>query len=645
MQTHVFSFNLIRPLACLAATLFAVSAMGQNLIPNGDFSAGLSKWHDLKDQPATIVNDEKPEGVEQSLMVDITTDKGKSAGQIRQEVRGETNNIYRFSGKMKSTKAGAGLFQIKPRRGKKELKRINIGNSTTEWQSFEKEFSLGEADNMVIHCRFSQSAAKGYIGQKVWFADLQLTKVGRDPNAPPKEELSVGSKLTENKTIGAASTVESNGKDVYITPAGAGIMDGSSWENAAPGNGEDKLQAAWDATGNDKTLYIGSGTYENPGMIISAGGPDIYRFKKIVGQDTGAGLPLFQGTWQKYDKNAGKILFQVNAGASFWWIQDIRVANYKTTINVAGRSVSARIINVDATISRDVFIFEGGAPDYDLGAATNDVLLKDCDMTYFTKRGLRVRGGCYNFRIVNCHADAGGEAYATEPFQMCFSIQGGKNGVADHDITYVGCSARNAFHSNGEKYWNADGFVSERHVYNLTYIDCKSFDHTDGGWDDKALNPTYVNCVAMRNKRNFRVWSKGGATYIRCIGAYAIKRGGNGTAAGLHASSGAKVKVINSTFHNNNIQVDADKAYAGENQKTRVELYDCIVSSDTDPPGTLYTAEDGTEIIPISTVEYLPGQGEDPKFVNGSNQDWNGEGGDFNSLTFHGAKGYFAQEK
>ena len=161
---------------CTLAFMGGIAQAQENMIKNNDFSEEFKGWNVVPGQTVTIDKEEVPEGVAQSLKVEVVTDGGKSLGQIRQDVKGKPGvSSYTFSGKMKSTKDGLGLLQIKTRAGRKELKRISVGSSTSEWQTFTKTIELLDGDNLVVHCRFRQSEARNWVGHAVWFADLKLT--------------------------------------------------------------------------------------------------------------------------------------------------------------------------------------------------------------------------------------------------------------------------------------------------------------------------------------------------------------------------------------------------------------------------------------------------------------------------------------
>jgi hypothetical protein len=81
--------------------------------------------------------------------------------------------------------------------------------------------------------------------------------------------------------------------------------------------------------------------------------------------------------------------------------------------------------------------------------------------------------------------------------------------------------------SNPDKFWNADGFASERGNYAIYREDCTSSGNTDAGYDDKAADVVNVNCTASGNKVNFKFWGPS-TRNINCRALNPKSRGGVG---------------------------------------------------------------------------------------------------------------------
>jgi hypothetical protein len=168
--------KFIGTLAALLA--FVCAGQAQNMLKNGDFAAmsagGPAQWkaygnkQELAQDTEQIFGDSK-----QSLRVDITTDVGKSLGQIVQKVDVTPGSKYLFKVDMKSTSADVGLGQIKLLVGNSEIKRMATARSGTEWAPVELAFDSGEANVVWVVLRYNQRGDD--VGKKVWFANASLT--------------------------------------------------------------------------------------------------------------------------------------------------------------------------------------------------------------------------------------------------------------------------------------------------------------------------------------------------------------------------------------------------------------------------------------------------------------------------------------
>jgi hypothetical protein len=577
-----------------------------NMVLNGDFTqfegAKPAEWAIV--ESGQRLSADRPEGKLGALRVEVTKDNGGTLGEVRQTLKVTPRQKYRLCADLKSTKAGMALIMLKPRASRKELARINSVWSTENWQTVKLEFDSGEADEVQVLCRYNQKAA--FVGGSAWFTGIVLVPIDAAGNPLPVPPARSQKPAVAQAQAGAAvAPAAAPGTDQYVLPAAAGDGSGRDWAHA---RGAGALQAAIDAAGPGNTVFIGSGVYRKAALKMAQGGSGPDAHKTICGTDTGAGLPVFRSDFDKANPaKSGNLLLNVAGGVSHVTIRDLVVEDHSGAIHLMGGNKGVRIENVDVARSRDAFVIEGGGVD----GGTSNLTIRNCDMRFYTKRGIRMRGGVAHAQIVNCHADAGGAEWATEPFAMGYQV--GEKGidVSDHHITFTDCSAANSYHDGGEKYWNADGFCAEGKSSDLTWVRCLAYGNTDGGWDIKSARPRWVDCIGIDNKRNFRVWSRPGdeqAVFENCLSAFTNDRGKRGHEAGFWIKTGGEVTLTRCTAWENQLPVCVE----GEDPATTVTLKQCLIKTaagGTDEriaagttvnrEGTIVQSADGTPAIQL----------------------------------------------
>ncbi|MBM7117299.1 right-handed parallel beta-helix repeat-containing protein [Archangium primigenium] len=175
------------------------------------------------------------------------------------------------------------------------------------------------------------------------------------------------------------------------------------------------------------------------------------------------------------------------------------------------------------------------------------------------------------------------------------------NGVPGaRDVVFNRVTARNNTYQSAAAgdYQNGDGFSLERSASRISFLNSAAYDNTDGGWDDKSQAAYYENCVALRNKRNFRLWndSPQPTTLNNVLSAYAQKHD-NYSTAGLWSQG--YVEVYDSTFFGN-----AGSEIVLENNATpaaRVKVTNSILS-DAGPCGAVVSKEGGTTLELVDSV-------------------------------------------
>lgn len=632
---------------CLLWSLspFALAAE-TDLLVNGDFSRQTEAWNVGTGQEVAAEPGGGPDGAGPSLRVEVLKDGGSSYGQVYQNVKAKPRTLYRLEGRTRSTKPDFAFLSIKLRQDGREVKRIAVTpKSQTNWVAVAFEFSTEAADEIQVLCRWEQNASRGWLGQKGWFAGLRLVEVGAAPPPPPWTE-AIALAATVKPLPAPPLPLKAADTDLFVTPDGAGQRDGSSWENALPGNAPGVLQAAWDALAPGRTCRVGSGVYSGVALVISSGGTGPDKLKKLAGEDTGKGRPWFVGNWQPDKPEGGLTFLSLKEEVSHCAFENLQLTRYHFGVfSAKGRHVGLRFRHCGLHEFRYGIYLNGLAYAEEPDRASHDLEISDCQFIHFTKNAVRLQGGNYDVRLIDCIADAGGVDWMKEAFHICYQISGDyarrqagkdpKPWAAEHDILFIRCVARNAIYSKA-RYWQGDGFCAENDVRNLAFINCGSYNNADGGWDIKAGNVVYVNCTSLRNKMNFRVWRH--AFMYNCLSANSTKYGGSWISAGLWSIG--DVHAAHSTFHNNSSQqFAADKK---EDAEAKIVLQHCLVGCD----GTNAQADklftDESRVTRTDTTEWLPPAGTDPDYVAAAaGKTWTGEPSNaFDSRRFGPGQGY-----
>lgn len=551
----------LRTAQCAALALMCCTAMAaeRNLLVNPEFKDGQTGgWTDRSSTRQNVTAgkaDGLPDGVH-ALHVAVAKDGGSSHGQLLQFVTARPNVAYRVRTQVKADVPEMAYLQIKQMKGKSEGERLSTGTNkkTGEWEALEKEFTTA-ADTTAIQVLLRYRMNAGCVGKSAAFAQPALIALD-DGDQPPAAY--VAPKAVE-------PVVAAEGADAYVTPTGAGKQDGSDWDNAfAAADGG--LQKAWDHAGPGNTVFVAGGQYGALSVKIANGGASLEKPKRLVGADRGVegfARPVFQGTWVKEKPESGPTFMAMAPGASFIEITNFEVRGYKSILVAKGPNFGLRIKDVDAQDCRDAFWIEGGATDALPDSGSRDIVMDGCDVLRYTKRALRTMDGVHHMKVLNCVADAGGKDNAAEVFSIGYHILGGKSArVTDHHIEFVNCEASNNWHDAGpDSYWNADGFAAERNTADLTFVNCRAFGNTDGGWDLKTARPKWVDCVGIANKRNFRVWKQpegAQALFENCLSAYATDYGNRGHDVGFWIQAGGLATLTRCTSWEDRLGVSVE---------------------------------------------------------------------------------------
>lgn len=318
----------------------------------------------------------------------------------------------------------------------------------------------------------------------------------------------------------------------YMTPNGAGLNNGSNFQNAYAYSAfsQTQLNTLLNTTmqpGDE--LYLGSGSYHGKLLKLISDG-ELGNTKKIIGVDNlGTGRPILtKGVWSRVDPDDDNysLITATDGSVSHWEVSGldlsgavraIHMKNYSTPHN----DITFRDINI-SNVRHGLYAWN-----------LDDSKIENVTITNYTKHAFRLESGCNNTEFISCLADlADGDTSwwdYSEPIPYGFLIEDGGTSNPNTNITFTDCVSMNN-RRNGQSsgvYWNGDGFGVENNNTGTTFIRCFSSDNDDGGYDIKAAS-TLQDCVGVGNKRNFRTWS-GSSTLTNCISLYPFKRGGDGS--------------------------------------------------------------------------------------------------------------------
>jgi len=427
--------------------------------------------------------------------------------------------------------------------------------------------------------------------------------------------------------------------DVYISPGGTGTMSGLDANNTKPAR---LLQHEIVKLTAGNTIYLTTGTYDLTQLSIvgsgTAGSP-----KRIVGIPhpvTGA-LPRFQGAYNAaIPATSTDYLFKfVNYGGaatSHWEIRDLEFFNHGFVFDMP---LTGETFALRQNIVFDHLVMDTIEDGIRIRNAEN-ITVRNCTIIRHTKKAFRI--GFYSRFITfeDCDTDAtgGNDSFPTRSIPVGFGSDSPSGRPIIHDLRFIDCTARNNrfFPQPAGEYWNGDGYSTERGVYNVTYSRCLSVDNHDGGWDDKAWNVLYENCIALRNKRGFRSWDE--VVLINCLSAMNAKWGGNSNAVGMWAGSDTgNATVYRSTFHNN----EAVQLFGEDN--LGITAYNSILSINADgqPTAALTSAIVSAD---SSNIQFKhPSTGTNPQFSSSLTNSWELIPVDAFNSQFDSTKGYWGQ--
>jgi hypothetical protein len=370
----------------------------------------------------------------------------------------------------------------------------------------------------------------------------------------------------------------------YIMSLPASSANGDSWANAASIWQLNDMIAAVGAGG---TVYVradaGSYLFADIRVGISNGGR-IGSPVTIIGVDSRLApmRAVFVGTRTAWtlptdpeavtnvrDWVLGRDIFLLRPGADYLTFSYFDFQRTGQPFHLTGKTHKGITVSDCSAYNFQRFF------EHERGTSHIGTVLKNITGTGFSKTAIRIRGDSRNVLLEDITLDSGrqdGHNFAT----------GVECNETAHDITMRRVTVTNCHDTHGSnpnRFWNADGFASERGNYTIYREDCTSSGNTDAGYDDKATDVTNVNCVGSSNKVNYKFWGPS-TTNINCQAFDPKSRGGVGPQMQYYVYGGDAPDVSG-----------ADVLIQGG------------VISDSDPNTNVFVAEGHNSVFRIAAAE------------------------------------------
>lgn len=289
----------------------------------------------------------------------------------------------------------------------------------------------------------------------------------------------------------------------YVSPTGAGLMDGSSIENAGSLYDIPAFVAAA-GPGGEVRMIADQGDYklDSTPIVITNGGEDGQPVW-IHGVDSNGNAmeANIVGTRSDpYDPAgfAGEQGFRLIAGADNLTFSDLGFTNIGYgAIRVGDDIKNLTIEHITATnVQR---FFENNASGDATSATISGLTIRDVDINGFSKAAIKLQYDTHDVVIEDVKADS--QFQDGDNFAVGVHIDG-----TAHDIIVRRVEVSNTLDTINT-YWNGDGFATERGVYNVHFIDTVSANNSDGGYDIKSQSTTLTRTISEGNGRNYRLWA------------------------------------------------------------------------------------------------------------------------------------------
>jgi hypothetical protein len=339
----------------------------------------------------------------------------------------------------------------------------------------------------------------------------------------------------------------------YIMPVPAGSRNGISWENAASLWQLNEMIAAAGPGGtvyvradadsyqfNDNRIYINTGGQVGSPVTVMGVDRALAPMKAtIIGTRTAWTLPAdLEAVTNVKEWSPGRDIFLLRSGADYLTFRNFDFQRTGQPFRLTG-AMHRGITISDCTAYNFTRFFE-----HDRGTTHVDTILRNITGTGFSKTAIRIRGDSHNVLLEDIALNSGrqdGHNFATG-----VECNDTAHGITMRRVAVANC--HDTQNSNLDKFWNADGFASERGNYDIYREGCTSSGNTDAGYDDKATNVRLVNCTASGNKVNYKFWGPSHVN-INCKAASPKSRGGTGGQMQYYVYGGHAPDVPGAAVH------------------------------------------------------------------------------------------------
>lgn len=417
-----------------------------------------------------------------------------------------------------------------------------------------------------------------------------------------------------------------------VTPTGAGRQDGSSWDDAAPFAAINTMVATAASIGGDVWLRADQGEYTRNGNLPITNGGTAARRVSIKGVDVnGADMAaVINGAranpWTKGAGNGAEV-FRLRTGADHLRFAFLRFTNQGYGCIRSNLPHSDLLIE-DCSFDNVQAFYENGSSGKGIDATVSGLILRRVTGAGWSKHFARIRYATHDALFEDCH----GDAQEQDGDNFCNGIVGegsesvglAPDGKANgtHDVIVRRCSMGNC-RDTLNNYQNGDAFGNEGQDYNWHFEDCFGWGCSDGAYDCKSRNTTFLRCGADDCKRGWRIW--GDAVAIDCWVTNPRKRGGTGAACCVSTFHGGYLRWYGGYFSQsgtNSLIVAEDGGFTAYTPRTvitkpdaaplmRVELNSVVTTideNDRTPPVYLKSTYVVKGLGGSTTYEVAPGQ-------------------------------------